>query len=302
MVTLRAVAERALLRASAVLPDRAPHNGALILAYHGVRPMGEAEHGERSLHVAWNRFLAHLDVLERCARVVSLDDALSVGPHAPELRKRVVITFDDAYDGAVQLALPELARRGWPCTVFVPTDLLGVRAFWWDRAAELTGGALEAAARDHAIDSCAGDALAVAKDLDLADANALPWYMACASEDSLLKASRDGAVTLAPHTANHLNVVAIPEHRLQNELARSLAWCDQFPCGRPILAFPYGRWSPALAPLIATSGIRHALRVNGGWLSNESTTSPMAIPRLNVPASLSPDRLELSLRGFGIRT
>ena len=298
---LRTVAERTLLYASALLSDRSPANGTLILAYHGVRPTGEPERGEHSLHVGWDRFLAHLDVLERCAHVVSLERALSFVPREQSARKQVVITFDDAYEGAVQLALPELARRGWPSTVFVPTDFLGTRGFWWDQAAEMTGGALPSALRDRAVEKCAGDAALVAKEIPLASAESLPWYMACAREEALVKAGRGGLVTLAPHTARHVNVAAISEERLLDEVRRSLAWCRQFECGRPLLAYPYGRWSPSLASVLDSAGISHALRVNGGWLTPGRRPSPMEIPRLNVPAGLSAERLELGLRGYGMR-
>ncbi len=298
---LRRVAERTLLNVSALLADRAPANGTLILAYHGVRPADEPERGERSLHVGWDRFLAHLDVLERCAQVVSLERALSFAPREQTVRKQVVITFDDAYEGAVQLALPELARRGWPSTVFVPTDFLGTRGFWWDQAAEMTGGALSSDIRDRAVDACAGDALLVAKEIPLASVESLPWYMACARQEALVEAGRCGLVTLAPHTASHVNVAAISEERLLDEVRRSLAWCQQFESGRPLLAYPYGRWSPSLASLLQSAGISHALRVNGGWLTPHVSLSPMAIPRMNVPAGLSAERLELGLRGYGMR-
>src|SRR5687767_498679 len=80
---------------------------ALILAYHNVLPEGEAPVGERSLHLPLTRFREHLEHLARHHEVVPLP-ALLDGEGSTGRRPRVAITFDDAYHGALSVALPEL--------------------------------------------------------------------------------------------------------------------------------------------------------------------------------------------------
>ena len=72
-----------------------------------------------------DRFVRELDAIERRATVVSLDKLL-----AAQTRDYVALTFDDAYASVLQNAIPELCRRGMPCTVFVPSGYLGKRPDW----------------------------------------------------------------------------------------------------------------------------------------------------------------------------
>ncbi len=46
------------------------------------------------------------------------------------LRKKVVITFDDGYQDFVTNALPLLRHHGVPATVFIVTDMIGGRGSW----------------------------------------------------------------------------------------------------------------------------------------------------------------------------
>jgi len=52
------------------------------------------------------------------------------------VRRCVALTFDDAYRGVLELALPLLERFAAPATVFVATAYAreGAR-YWWDRLA-----------------------------------------------------------------------------------------------------------------------------------------------------------------------
>jgi peptidoglycan/xylan/chitin deacetylase (PgdA/CDA1 family) len=53
----------------------------------------------------------------------------------PKLDDRdVVLTFDDGYEDFATEAFPELARRGWPATVFLPAGRVGGSADWGDPA------------------------------------------------------------------------------------------------------------------------------------------------------------------------
>src|SRR5690606_40922240 len=84
-------------------------------------PPEDAGQGDTSLHLPLPRFIQQIERVARTHEIVDLETTLSGPGHRP----RAVLTFDDAYRGAVTLALPELRKRGLPATVFVAPALLG---------------------------------------------------------------------------------------------------------------------------------------------------------------------------------
>src|SRR5690606_8872381 len=81
----------------------------LILAYHNIVPDGIARCGEGSLHLSRTAFTEQLDHLVSTHEIVALD-ALWERRDPGGGRPLAVITFDDAYRGAVTLGVAELAR------------------------------------------------------------------------------------------------------------------------------------------------------------------------------------------------
>ena len=114
-----------------------------ILAYHNIVPTGESVAGDRSLHVDQADFARQLDLILQYAEVIPLSD---IDVPSSGSRLRVVITFDDAYRGAMTAGLAELERRGLPSTVFVPTGLMG---------GEASGGTCSARMINRLIRVCA---------------------------------------------------------------------------------------------------------------------------------------------------
>jgi peptidoglycan/xylan/chitin deacetylase (PgdA/CDA1 family) len=102
---------------------RAPARGVAILAYHNT-PADPR-------HPWWCDFPGHMRLLERLGwRVVRLTDAVELIARAgPPEEPTVAITFDDGWITNLGATFPELARRGWPATVFIPTALVGRRPF-----------------------------------------------------------------------------------------------------------------------------------------------------------------------------
>lgn len=53
-------------------------------------------------------------------------------------RKKVAITFDDAYESVYSTAIPELEERGYPYTIFVNTDAIGSNGYMtWEQLEEV---------------------------------------------------------------------------------------------------------------------------------------------------------------------
>lgn len=124
----------------------------IVLAYHNVVADVEAGQGDASLHMPASRFRAHLEMLARGCDFVPLS-AVVANARPVSDRVRIVITFDDAYEGTIANGLPELARLGIPGTIFVTPGFLGGKTFWWDDFRFAVGSP----ERHHALTHLGGD-------------------------------------------------------------------------------------------------------------------------------------------------
>lgn len=102
-----------LVRASL---GRRPRGKCIVLNYHGVKP------DERRI------FAEQMELVKRLAKPLRADTASL----PEESGNYVVVTFDDALEGVLDNALPELASRGIPATIFVVTETIGKPANWQD--------------------------------------------------------------------------------------------------------------------------------------------------------------------------
>jgi len=264
----------------------------LVLGYHNVIPDGERACGDRSLHLDRAMFAAQLDALATTHDVIPLS-AIDDEPRSD--RPRAILTFDDAYRGAMTVGLAEIEMRGMHVTVFVAPGLFGSLA-WWDRLADTGAGALSSDVRDVAL-RAGGRADAVAA--VAGDGNAmLPEWAAIASEMEVRTAARRPGVSLGAHTWTHANLAALDPRELASECARPMAWLRSVqPDVTPWFAYPYGLTSAAVARAASEAGYSGAFRIDGGWLplAASAASTRFNLPRLNIPA-------ELSLAGFRLRT
>jgi peptidoglycan/xylan/chitin deacetylase (PgdA/CDA1 family) len=302
-VPLRRIAKRvgeSVLTAGPVLSARrwALRSRTLVLAYHNVVSDDAPAEGDRSLHLPLGDFAAQLDVLQDGYDVVSLS-ALAQ-PHHVGSRPRVVITFDDAYRGAVRLGVAELVRRGLPATIFVAPGLLGARTTWWDALA--VGDGLPPEIRDHALAECEGleaRVLEWAAEVGLPCARAVNAEREIATEQEVLAAARHAGITLGSHTWSHPNLARLDVEQIDTELARTDHWLrDRLGAAyEPWLAYPYGLAGEGARAAVRGLGYRGAFMVVGGWM-DETRDDPYALPRLNIPAALSRSGFELRLAGL----
>src|SRR2546423_13616412 len=96
----------------------------VILCYHGVTERRERHPADRyGLHIRADRFEAQLDYLRKHCEVISLAEFLHARKsNAPLPDRAVVLTFDDGYRNFMTSALPRLAARDMPVSVFLITD------------------------------------------------------------------------------------------------------------------------------------------------------------------------------------
>jgi peptidoglycan/xylan/chitin deacetylase (PgdA/CDA1 family) len=102
--------------------------GVLVLGYHRIDWNAPDALG---LAVRPDHFAAHLELLVRHARPVSLRAASEAVHGGRSLSRAVVVTFDDGYADTLEEALPLLEQFDVPATVFVTTGTPG-RPFWWN--------------------------------------------------------------------------------------------------------------------------------------------------------------------------
>src|SRR5258706_9071692 len=100
---VKKLAELAVSSGPVLAVGRALRRGrVLVVAYHNVVPDDWAGTGDTSLHLRLSRFVGEIDRLRQTHDVVPLSEATE--PARPGARPRAVVTFDDAYRGAVTLA------------------------------------------------------------------------------------------------------------------------------------------------------------------------------------------------------
>ncbi len=278
---------------------RSRTGGRLILAFHNVVPDDTARIGDQALHLPLSTFRSVLDECSAFGDIVPLASALhdDLGENA---RPRIAITFDDAYQGCLRYALPELHRRRLPATIFVAPGILGGRTMWWDAIAELHGLAPEA--RNRALNKHAGDHIQIHHDWRGRNAAwaTLPDDWQTAHETQLKAAIEHDQIRLAPHSWNHRNLMRCSNTELNEELQRPVEWLSEFAgdrCLPHVLAYPYGLHDDRVETATLAAGYAQALRVDGGWWQG-ATPPTMRIPRLNVPAGITRRGFRLRLAGL----
>jgi peptidoglycan/xylan/chitin deacetylase (PgdA/CDA1 family) len=271
-----------------------------ILAFHNVVPDEASSGGDDALHLHRSRFHRYLDLLQEQYEVVSLARIVDEPVTGEVGRPRVAITFDDAYRGALILALPELAERGLPSTVFVPPGLLGMSSFWWDGVSAPDGGPIRGSLRDEALQRFHGDGGQVvkwARKIGFGERETHPMARP-ASLPELDWAAELPGVTIGAHGWWHRNLASLSSEHLSGELTLPLTWLGQrYARTLPVIAYPYGLTSVPVQHAAAKAGYRAGFLCGGGRLSRTSHDR-MALPRVSVPAGLTSDGLRLRLTGI----
>jgi peptidoglycan/xylan/chitin deacetylase (PgdA/CDA1 family) len=296
--TLKHVAERALVSSGAArLAHIILRKHTLVLAYHNIVPDGEALSGNLNLHLPQREFARQLDVLMRTHDVTPIDTLL--WPPSSSGRPRVIITFDDAYAGALTAGIDELVRRGLPATIFVAPALLGSTP-WWDVLAERTAGIVPDHLQRDALETHGGRSGEIlrwvqSQRIDSTPRSTLPHI---GTESQLEVAASKPGITLGSHTWSHPNLCTLTSTELETELARPLQWLQsRFAAVAPWLSYPYGYFSDSIQNVAAKVGYLGSFRIDGGWIS-PAAPPRHAIPRLNIPSGLSLNGFRLRLAGL----
>lgn len=316
---LKRAVESLLARGLGPVLSRRHRGRVLVLAYHNVLPEDASPGGDRSLHMSRRAFSEQLDALRESYRVVPLRDALEElgspkdrAADGDTRRPRAVVTFDDAYRGAVTCGLEELARRDLPATVFVSPGLLGGDGFWWDRLPaeredEGNGGRRPTGGsgpdRETLLRDLAGRGTEILKQVRRRGCTPgdPPEHALPVTAGELRDVAGRPGLTFGAHSWSHANLARLEGDELEEELVRPRVWLERElgDAFLPVLAYPYGRCSDPAVQAAGEAGYRAAFTVSGGSFAPDAADAHR-LPRTNVPAGVSVDGFRL--RVFGLLT
>jgi peptidoglycan/xylan/chitin deacetylase (PgdA/CDA1 family) len=168
-----------------------------ILMYHSVHPQPDA------YAVTPSRFREHIALVKRLYPVVALKDVHAhLGDNG---NRRIIITFDDAFEDFLEHAYPTLVEFNVPATLFVPTGFVGRFNDWDSHMPHVT--------RKRIMDIHA-----------------------------LRRVAADGLVDLGSHTVDHACMRRLARAEMQAQASSSKQWLeDTFGRSITMFSYPYGQ-------------------------------------------------------------
>lgn len=268
-------------------------NGATIFCFHDVTADDvSAALGERSLHIPMADFAEYVGWIASAYTVVPVAEVVARLAAQRPLHGTACLTFDDAYQGVLDHALPLAHAQALPVTIFAVTQASRHReGFWWDALARL--GALGDAERERCLTAFAGDGDRI---LAAHPAAASPsTHMRPAAGWPALRAAASDLVAIQMHTQRHRTLSVLSPEDLRDELSPS-AFEAEMGARPTMVSYPYGRFNTLVTRETARLGYVAGLGMEFGVARPDS--DPFALPRVNVPAGISLDALECRAAGL----
>lgn len=228
----------------AAWPGRPSHAAGVVLYYHSVKPRQR------------QRFARQMDHLLRGASLFQVGKPKPVHPR----RRRVAVTFDDGFRSVVENAVPELANRGIPFTVFVPSGSLGVRPTW---------------VRDPEHSS---------------------WEEEVVSARELRALASEPLATIGSHSISHPNFLRLDPACSREELVSSKAALEAV-TGQAVdlFSFPHGAHDAASIELAREAGYKHVYTIAPTLIRGHD--EPFCVGRVAVDPDDWPIEFALKIAG-----
>ncbi|MEA3638961.1 MAG: polysaccharide deacetylase family protein [Lamprobacter sp.] len=215
-----------------------------ILMYHQVGRF-KAMRAHRANYCDAGRFARQMAVLAQGGfHVVGLEQALlGLYGQQPLPPRAVLLTFDDAYAGFIEHALPVLARYQFPAVVYAISDWVGQRMRWAQPTPGRAEPALMSAAQLHAL--------------------------------------KEAGISLGSHGASHRKLAELAPAEQLRELTQSRAALEDL-LGQPVedLCYPFGSFNQVTVRLAAEAGYRSAMTCLRGAATRAD--HPLLLPRKAV--------------------
>jgi peptidoglycan/xylan/chitin deacetylase (PgdA/CDA1 family) len=262
--------------------SRTFRNAGVVLCYHNVVPR-DSDVGGEALHMPVEAFRRQMRWLVAHYQVVPLRELVERVRSGKSVRDTAAITFDDAYTGVFDNALPVLRDLGITSTVFVVTDAATTgQPFWWDHPA--ARGAMTSALRRQWLDILRGNRQAILAELPSRTPWNLPPSHQPAGWSAITAAARSG-VDLGVHSVTHRVLPRLNDAELVNELTTSRDMVARNTGQLPeFCAYPYGLWDGRVQQAVKAAGYRAALALDNTLVRTGADV--WALPRINVPAAI----------------
>ena len=271
--------------------------GAVVFCFHNVVANHEAGGGDASLHMGLGDFEIIIDWIRSTYDVVPLVDLVARVREGVSVQGLAALTFDDAYRGLLRHAVPLLCRAEVPATLFVVSDApRRPEFFWWDRLA--ARGKLTEERRVTCLASHRGLGEAILTSVPGEDAvPELSQSLLPASWDEI-RAGLDMNTTIGSHTARHPNLTALRVDEVRDELVGSRHEIrEQTGWDPALICYPYGLYDDVVLREARRAGYSGGVTLRGGVVG--AGEDPLELPRVNVPAGISPEALECWAAGLG---
>jgi peptidoglycan/xylan/chitin deacetylase (PgdA/CDA1 family) len=278
--------------------NRRWRDAGLVVCYHNVVPDDVGASGDPGLHIPVERFERQMRWLAAHYQIVPLRELVGRLNSGAPLRSIAAITFDDAYAGVFDHALPILERLGLPATVFVVGEAVGRRdEFWWDRPE--IARSLTAERREALLTALRGDGRTIASAYAAAPGRVAPASHRPA-DAATLRAAIPRGIDLGVHSATHRSLPTLTDEELEYEIVASRAMVHEASGMWPeYFAYPYGLWNSRVRAMVHAAGYRAALTLDGGL--NPPSADPWSLRRVNVPAGVSDAAFEAWTGGLQAR-
>ncbi len=234
----------------------------MILLYHRV---AEAASDPWELAVTPQHFREHIELLQTLGPIRPLSELGNGDEAGPPADVSFAVTFDDGYADNLHAAKPILEEHDAPATVFVTTEPIGGRPFWWDELAdlildstdlprrlelELGGAATRWEAVDERRQAVYEEVWAGLQPLPEAERSGSLDSLRSQIEagrtvsprsltrDELAELARDGLVDIGAHTRTHPVLSRLGASAAEDEIRGSKSELEEL-LDRPVRAFSY---------------------------------------------------------------
>lgn len=272
-------------------------DAAAILCFHNVvSDRDGGQRGDGPLHIGLSRFDQLIERIAAVHHVVALDELTARLRAGRTVAGLAALTFDDACEGFFANGLPILRRRGLPSAAFVISGAASrPEPFWWDILGET--GVLNSV-RQAALNDAAGEQDRVLAMFGPDRLPPVPPEMLPATWDRIREALGPD-LTIGVHTATHPNLMAPTIDPVLELSEARRAVRRELDRDATLASYPFGRHGDRVYEAARAVGLSAAMGV--GERRVRASDNPYGMPRVDVPASLSPDTLECRAAGLQLR-
>ncbi|MCU0842821.1 MAG: polysaccharide deacetylase family protein [Thiobacillaceae bacterium] len=229
-----------------------------VLMYHRV---GEAHNAwEARYAISPAGFAAHMRTLHRRGfRAVAIDDLVAWLEGRTALPEGAfLLTFDDGFRGVREHALPVLEELGWPCTVFLVSDLIGGQDVWTQKS----------------------------------NPSGQTYPLLDADE---IRDMQNRGCTFHSHTRSHASLPSLDDAALADQLRGSReALAALLGHAVEYIAYPFGHRDDRVEAATRSAGYRAAFSTQPGF--NRPDVNPFRIRRMDVYGTDTPAMLLRKIR------